>query len=82
MVMTGIIGIILFLLEPVVSLLPTVDVSGLGSGAQAFLPWVKLAAYMLPMGTFVAIFKIILALMIFRIVIAFFKSLWGVIPIL
>ena len=81
MVTTAILAVVLFLFEPVVSLLPAVDVSGLGSGAEAFLPWVRLAAYMLPMGTFIAIFKIILALMIFRIVISFFKSLWGVLPL-
>jgi hypothetical protein len=83
MVTQGIIGLILNLFSPIVNKLPEIDVASTLSsdGANTFLDWVGLAGYMLPFETFFVIFGIIVALQVFRIVIAFFKSLWGVLPV-
>lgn len=83
MVTTTILGLVMKLFEPVINLLPDISLSGTLSsqGADTFLEWVSLAGYMLPFGTFFAIFGIIIGLQVFRIVVSFFKSLWGVLPI-
>lgn len=83
MVTTTILGLIMQLFKPIINLLPDINFgSTLSSqGAETFLEWVSLAGYMLPFGTFFSIFGIIISLQVFRIVISFFKSLWGVLPI-
>lgn len=83
MLLDGIINLILFFFEPILEVLPTIDLSGIMSstGVSTFLDWISLAGYMLPFDTFFAIGGIIFSLQIFRIVIAFFKSLWGVLPV-
>ena len=83
MVTTAVITFVLSIFRPIVDQLPTVDLSNVlySQGAETFMDWVSLAGYMLPMDTFFTILSIIVSLQIFRIVVAFFKSLWGVLPL-
>lgn len=83
MITEKVLEFVLSLFRPVVEQLPTIDVSGAlnSAGADTFLEWIGLAGYMLPFETFFIIFGIIIGLQVFRIVIAFFKSLWGVLPL-
>lgn len=83
MITQGIIEFVLGIFSPVVGILPSVEMSGFmaSSGVKTFLEWVSLAAYVIPFDTFLTIFGIIVGLHIFRIVISFFKSLWGVLPV-
>lgn len=81
MVTQGILEIILKFFLPAVEKLPDINLTVLSSrGADTFLQWVNLAGYMFPFGTCLIIINIILALQIFRIVVSFFKNLWGVLP--
>ena len=77
MITTSILSVILGLFAPVVELLPDISISGAldGTAANTFLDWISLAGYMLPFETFFTIFKIIIGLQVFRIVVSFFKSL-------
>lgn len=83
MVTTTILGFVLSIFAPIVDMLPDINMAATLSsdGANTFLEWVGLAGYMLPFETFFVIFGIIIGLQVFRIVIAFFKSLWGVLPL-
>lgn len=83
MVTQTILSLILKLFTPIVELLPDINIgAALASrGANTFLDWISVAGYMLPFDTFLTIASIIVALQIFRIVVAFFKSLWGVLPL-
>lgn len=83
MVVSGFLTLLMALFEPAVEQLPNVNLGGFlnSSGAQTFLDWISVAGYMLPFDTLFTVAGIIIGLQIFRIVIAFFKSLWGVLPI-
>ena len=80
MVTQGLLDFVLFITQPIMNRVPDIDLSGLESAGGVFLSWISVAAYMLPLGTVRAIFVIILSLQLFRIVVSFFKSLWGVLP--
>lgn len=83
MIVGGILTFLMSLLRPAVELLPDLSLGvALNSrGAETFLDWVRLAGYMLPFETVFDIFALLVALQVFRIVVSFFKSLWGVLPI-
>lgn len=90
MVTQGIIELLLKLATPILSLLPnfsiatvqTVSANIAGSGWSLFIDFVHMALYFFPIDTLVTILDIMFVLMIVRCVIAFLKTLWGVLPIL
>ena len=63
------------------SLLPSIDFSVDSTVFEYFLGIVRVAGYMLPMGTVSAILSLIVNLTIFRIVIAFIKTIWDLLPV-
>ena len=73
-------NIIFGIVSGFLSLLPPIDVSVDSSVFEYFLDIVRVASYMLPMGTVSAILSLIVALTIFRIVIAFIKAVWDLLP--
>lgn len=77
-----ILNFIMLIFSPVIKMLPDLSFSAAlnAKGVNVFMDWVSLAGYMFPFETVLRIFGIIVALQIFRIVVAFFKSLWGVLP--
>lgn len=50
------------------------------SAFQYFLSILQIAGYMFPWGTVVAICSLIVGLSIFRVVIAFIKAIWDLLP--
>ncbi len=63
------------------SLLPAVDISVDSSAFEYFLGICRVAVYMLPTRTVSAILSLIVSLTIFRIVIAFIKTIWDLLPV-
>ena len=63
------------------SLLPSIDFSVDSTVFEYFLGIVRVAGYMLPMGTVSVILSLIVNLTIFRIVIAFIKTIWDLLPV-
>lgn len=51
------------------------------SAFQYFIDILRIAGYMFPWSTVVAIVGIIFALSIFRVVVAFIKSIWDLLPL-
>ena len=47
-----------------------------------FFDYVKVGLYFLPVGTIRTIFYFIFGLTLFKIFISFFKTLWGILPVL
>ena len=62
------------------SLMPEFEWSVETSAFSYFLSILKVAGYMFPWGTVVAICGLIVGLSIFRVVIAFIKAIWDLLP--
>ena len=67
------------------ALMPSSDVVAVALESNAglldsFADYIHCACYLLPMGTVQTIIAIICTLMILRLVIAFLKTLWGILP--
>ena len=62
------------------ALLPDVTWSVDSSAFSYFMSILKVAGYVFPWGTVVAIASLIVGLSIFRVVIAFIKSIWDLLP--
>ena len=70
-------GLVFGMLE----LLPDISWSVETSAFQFLLSFLRCAAYMLPWGTVLAIFGLIVALSVFRIIIAIIKAVWDLLPL-
>ena len=68
---------------PGIQKLPFLDLSTIfhQEGVQTFIDWLCVAMYLFPWKTAFAIMGIIIGLHAFRVVVAFFKALWGILPI-
>lgn len=68
---------------PGIQKLPFLDLSTIfqQEGVQTFIDWLCVAMYMFPWNTAFSIMGIIIGLHAFRVVVAFFKALWGILPI-
>lgn len=68
---------------PGIQSLPFLDLSTIfqQEGVQNFIDWLCLVMYMLPWNTAFSIMGIIIGLHAFRVLVAFFKAIWGVLPI-
>ena len=75
------INIVFTIVSGFLSLLPDVSWSVETTAFEYFLSILKIAGYMFPWGTVVAICSMIVALSIFRVVIAFIKSIWDLLPL-
>lgn len=62
------------------ALLPDFTWSVETSAFEYFMSILKFAGYIFPWSTVVAIVSIIIGLSIFRIVISFIKTIWGLLP--
>jgi hypothetical protein len=76
-------GIIDAVISVILSLFPesstvSFDFSALGSVVDFF----RMVAYLLPMGTVSFVVTVIVALQVYRVAVSFFKTLWGVLPLL
>lgn len=68
---------------PGIQSLPFLDLSTIfqQEGVQNFIDWLCLVMYLLPWDTAFSIMGIIIGLHAFRVLVAFFKAIWGVLPI-
>lgn len=79
MITGGILKLLLFIVTPIIEKLPLVSFSM--DGLSIVLSWVNGILYFLPIGTVNLILGLFFATMIIRLVIAFLKTLWGVLPL-
>ena len=74
-------NIVFKIVTDILSLLPSFEINVDSTAFEYFLGIVRVASYMLPMGTVSAIVSLIVSLTIFRIVIAFIKTIWDLLPV-
>lgn len=69
-------------MTPAIQKLPSVDLSGIfqQEGVQTFIDCLCCVMYMLPWQTAFSIMGIVIGLQFFRVIVAFFKALWGILP--
>lgn len=80
MITEGLLTVIFGIVSGFFSLLPDVTWSVETSAFSYFMSILKIAGYMFPWGTVVAIATLIFSLSIFRIVIAFIRAVWDLLP--
>ena len=70
-------------ITPAIQKLPFLDLSMIfeQEGVQTFINLINVGMYLFPFNTVFAIMGIIIGLHTFRVVVAFFKAIWGVLPI-
>lgn len=68
---------------PVVSKLPYLDLSGIFDqpGVQTVIDILSAVSYFFPWGSVLGIVGIICSLQTVRVVVAFLKALWGILPV-
>ena len=68
---------------PVIQKLPDMDLSGIfeQEGVQTFIDAIEMVCYMLPWNAVTGIVSFIISFYTIRIIIAFLKALWGILPI-
>lgn len=68
---------------PLIQKIPYVDLSGVFDipGVQTFIDILSVISYFFPWGTVLSIVGIIIGFQTLRLIVAFLKTLWGVLPI-
>ena len=68
---------------PVIGSLPDLDLSHIFNqpGVNTFIEYLNLVMYLLPFQTVIQIMGCIIGLHTLRVVVAFFKALWGILPV-
>ena len=81
MLTTGILAVILKIVSPLVSLFKPINILVNSSFISYVFDVVSGVLYFLPVGTINTILGITLATWVIRVVIAFLRALWGILPI-
>ena len=81
MISEFILNIVFNIVEGVFSILPAFDWNVEGAFFQGALDMLRLAGYVLPMGTIAAIITIINALLLIRIGVSLIKTIWELLPL-
>ena len=74
-------NIIFGLVSGFFSMMPDITWSVDTTAFQYFMDILKFAGYMLPWGTVVSIVSVIFSICVFRIVVAFIKTIWDLLPL-
>lgn len=82
MIIEGICNVFFGLLSGLLSFLPDVNWDIKADFFTKFLEVLRVVGYLLPMKTVAAIFALVIAFTVFRIVIALIKTIWNLIPFL
>lgn len=82
MIVETIFNLLFAILENFLDMLPDVSWQVDGSFLEVFFDVLRMVCYLLPMGTVIKIISIIIVVNIFRVVIAFIKSIWDLLPFL
>lgn len=81
MIIETMLDIVFRIVEGVLSILPNFSWSVENSFFSSALDLLRVACYLLPMGTVVSIITIINLLLIFRIAISIIKTIWELLPL-
>lgn len=81
MLTTGILAVILKIVSPLVSLFKPINILVNSAFISYVFDVVSGVLYFLPVGTINTILGITLATWVIRVVIAFLRALWGILPI-
>lgn len=70
-------------IAPYINKIPDVDLSNVFNqpGVSTFIDYLEVVSYFLPWQTVCDVVVLIIAIYTIRIIIAFFKMLWGVLPL-
>lgn len=82
MITEAIINVLFVLANGFTSLFPAISWNVDSAVFNTFFDIIKIAAYLLPMYTVIAILEIVIAFQVFKIVIALTKTIWDLIPLL
>lgn len=74
-------NIVFNIVEGALSILPAFDWNVKSAFFQGFLDVLRLACYMLPMGSIIMMINIICTLMAFRILVSIIKTIWDLLPL-
>lgn len=81
MISKFLLDIVFGLLNGMFALLPNISWSVETSAFGYFLSIIRVASYMLPMGTITTICGLVTDIMIFRIIVAIVRTIWDVLPL-
>lgn len=81
MVVETLMNLVFGIVEGVLSILPNFSWSVENSFFSSALDLIRVACYLLPMGTVVSIITIINLLLVIRIAIAIIKTIWDLLPL-
>lgn len=81
MVVEGLMDIIFGIVEGLLSLLPDISWNVDGTVFDIFFDVLEMVCYLLPMGTVVTIFYLVISLTMFKVVISLIKTIWDLLPI-
>lgn len=81
MILNSMLRILWSVISPILTKIPSVQLNYDGVANSSVFQYIRAGLYFLPMQTVLKILGIIIALWIFRIVIAFLHSLWSSLPI-
>lgn len=76
MIVEGLFNIFFSILTNLFQALPNISWATDSSAMTTFLGFISVIMYLLPMGTVVTIFSLVVSLMVFRIVISIIKTIW------
>lgn len=70
-------------ITPAIQKLPFLDLSMIfeQKGVQTFIDLINVGMYLFPFDTVFSIMGVIIGLHAFRVLVAFFKAIWGILPI-
>lgn len=80
MIVEAILNVMFNFLGGILGLLPDISWDVSTSAFEYFLDIVRVVGYLMPINTVTTIIKLIIALTIFRIIIAVIKTVWDLLP--
>lgn len=81
MITEGLLNVVFVLVERVLSILPDFEWTVNANSFDAIFDVLRLAGYLLPMGTIVTITAIVLYVTSFKIAISLIKTIWELLPL-
>ena len=80
MIFEAIFNVIFYPLYGLLSLLPDISWEVHPDVFESFFAFIRLAGYLLPMGTVLSILKYVVLFNVFKILISIIKTVWNLIP--
>lgn len=81
MIFTGVINFILLIVNNALDVIPVIDIAFNMEYFEGFLGFINFCTYLFPCYALWPLLYIVISLTVFRIIIAFLKTLWGILPI-